>query len=137
MYVDDFLATHTRGSDIRDQFAKAYSERFAWRDYGTEVGEFLSMNINQSKEGITIDSERYITDMATEFFPGGVHAAYELPSTEQLTKLVTEAAQAKVVPDQALLHRYDSLVMKELFPAEAWTKPSARWHHAEMEQQGP
>ena len=126
LYVDDFLAAHTRGSDIRDEFAEAYTKRFLWTDYGTELGEFLSINICQTEGGITIDSERYITDLAAEFFPGGVHAAYELPSTEQLTKLVKEAAAAKVVPEQTLLHRFASLVMKELFVSTV-TRPEVAW----------
>ena len=74
LYVDDFLTAHTAGSDIREEFAQAYSTHFKWTDFGTDLGEFLSIRILQQDGIISIDSERYITDITEELFPGGVHA---------------------------------------------------------------
>ena len=34
----------------RDAFAEAYGQRFQWRDFGTDLGEFLSARIVQTPE---------------------------------------------------------------------------------------
>ena len=73
VYVDDLLFAHTRGSNIRDEFAEAFSKDFSWKDFGTNLHEFLSMRIVQSPGKATLDMERFISDMFHEFMPGGTH----------------------------------------------------------------
>ena len=70
---------------------------------------------------ITLDLERYITDVTAHYFPGGVHAAYAVPATLDLVKLVEDAStrkeEIKSAIDPELHKRYRSIVGALLFIA--------------------
>jgi hypothetical protein len=95
VYVDDIVTFHTRGSTLRDEFAKAYGDRFEWTDFGTDLEEFLSVRITQSGSTVKLDMSRYIFDLATDVFPGGPHATYTVPASMDLPKMVYEALDNK------------------------------------------
>ena len=94
-YVDDILTFTTKGSTLRKEFAADFSKDFEWTDFGTDLHEFLSVNIEQKPGEVTLDMERYITDMVTEHFPAGVHHAYSTPAETDLAKFVAKAAAAR------------------------------------------
>jgi hypothetical protein len=95
VYVDDIVTFHTRGSTLRDEFVESYGGRFDWTDFGTDLEEFLSVRITQSGSTVKLDMSRYISDLATEVFPGGPHATYAVPARQELPKMVHEALDGK------------------------------------------
>ena len=115
VYVDDLLFAHTRNSDIRDVFAAAFSKDFMWKDFGTDLREFLSMRIVQYPGKITLDMERYISDMFDEFMPGGAHVDYPTPTTPDLEDIVMDAARSKAKIEPSLVARYQRIVCKMLY----------------------
>ena len=118
VYVDDVLSLHTRNCNIRKVWALWYGEKYDYTDFGTDIGEFISIHVVQGPGYVTIDSERYIEDLMRNFFPGGAHLTYDIPTTADLYKLVTSAAEARVVPDDKdMLARFQSLVMSLLYVA--------------------
>ena len=60
MYVDDVLMLHTRNCNIRKVWALWYGEKYDYTDFGTDIGEFISIHVVQGPGYVTIDSERYI-----------------------------------------------------------------------------
>ena len=96
VYVDDIVTLHSMGSSLRDEFAGKFGDEFVWTDYGTDLQEFLSMRIIQTSNTVSIDMERYITDLYHEIFgKGGSHASYAVPARQELPKMVREAAEKK------------------------------------------
>ena len=115
VYVDDLLFAHTRGSNIRDEFAEAFSRDFSWKDFGTELHEYLSVRITQTAGQTTLDMERYISDMFDEFMPSGSHVDYQTPTTPDLENIVADAIRAKAKIEPRLLQRYQRLVCMSLY----------------------
>ena len=128
LYVDDLLILVDKGTDMRERFATAFGERFPFEDFGENIGslnEFLSIRVTQSPHRFEIDSERYITELAQEMFPGGVHAEYSVPAASELPKLVEEATRLKDEPsqlDKESVMRYRRLVGALLYVSTA-TRP--------------
>eukprot|EP00965_Chrysotila_dentata_P188307 6172663-Pleurochrysis_carterae.AAC.2 len=79
LYVDDIITAHTRGSSLRDEWAKDESSISRWTDFGNNLQEFVSIRLRQVPGVIRLNSERYIIELANEVFPGGIHADYACP----------------------------------------------------------
>jgi hypothetical protein len=121
LYVDDLLIFADKGCDMRVRFMDTFKTLFPVEDFGEEIGtlhEFLSIRIVKTPHSVCLDSERYITELAAEMFPGGVHAQYAVPATVELPKLVEDATRNKDQPsrlDKHLVTRYRRLVGAMLY----------------------
>ena len=120
-YVDDMLLGARPGSKLRADFAQAYAKRFNVTIAGTDLDEFLSINITRNNDtgAISLDMERYITDLALEAFPGGPHGQYSVPARLELPSLVRAACKAKdtTVANTHVGTRYRFIVMAMLYVA--------------------
>ena len=99
LYVDDIIMIAPKDNKMRNEFAEDFGAEFPWVDFGEDIGasnrEYVGIRITQATGMVTIDSERYIEDLLTEFFPGGVHATYAVPARPELPKMVEEAIRRK------------------------------------------
>ena len=95
VYVDDILTYSPKGSRLRKEWAAKFSETFDWTDFGKDLHEFLSVQVTQSPDSVEIGMQRYIESCVSEAFPGGTHAKYETPATEDLARDVAKASNAK------------------------------------------
>eukprot|EP00965_Chrysotila_dentata_P124924 4129661-Pleurochrysis_carterae.AAC.1 len=71
LYVDGIITAHRRGTSLRSDRAEHFSSKFSWTDSGTDLQEFVSIRLRQTPGVVRLDSERYITELASEIFPGG------------------------------------------------------------------
>ena len=135
LYVDDLLIWVDRGTDMRERFMATFAEVFPVTDFGEDIGasnsEYLSIRILlPAPYTVTLDCERYITDITAQFFPGGVHASYAVPARLELPMLVDEAVRGKEETirtiDPELHTRYRSLVGALLFIAIT-TRPDVQY----------
>ena len=135
LYVDDILIFVDQGTDMRERFMQRFAAVFPTTDFGEDIGahnnEYLSIRIRRPEPYVvTLDVERYVTDICAQFFPGGVHAAYTVPARLELVGLVDDAIRckeetlAKIDPD--LHSRYRSIVGALLFIAIT-TRPDVQY----------
>ena len=135
LYVDDILIFVDQGTDMRERFMQRFAAVFPTTDFGEEIGahnnEYLSIRIRRPEPYVvTLDVERYVTDICAQFFPGGVHAAYTVPARLELVGLVDGAVRrkeetlAKINPD--MHSRYRSIVGALLFIAIT-TRPDVQY----------
>ena len=126
LYVDDILLFVDKGTDMRDRFMTRFASVFPVTDFGADIGahnnEYLSIRILRPEPYVvTLDVERYITDICAQFFPGGVHAAYTVPARLELVGIVDDVIRRKEETkdniDPALHTRFRSLVGALLFIA--------------------
>eukprot|EP00965_Chrysotila_dentata_P009109 296707-Pleurochrysis_carterae.AAC.1 len=78
---------------------------FRWPDFGTDLQEFVSVRLRQTPGDVRLDSERYMTELASEFFPGGVHANYAVPARPKLPSMVDDAVRRKSDANNMTLDR--------------------------------
>ena len=106
LYVDDIIMIAPKDNKMRNEFAEDFGAEFPWVDFGEDIGasnrEYVGIRITQATGMVTIDSERYIEDLLTEFFPGGVHATYAVPARPELPKMVEEAIRRKTETNRTL-----------------------------------
>ena len=95
VYVDDILTFTTEGSDMYDDFEKAFTKDFDWTSFGTDLHDFVSVRIHQKPGEVTLDMEDYITRCVEEAFPGGVHHEYTTPADLDLPQFVAKVVAAK------------------------------------------
>ena len=129
LYVDDAIFFVDKGSDMRVRFAERFGEYFPWKDFGEGIGdmnEFVSIRVQKEPGKVMLDSERYIKELSDEMFPGGVHAVYSIPASNDLPKLVDDAIRRKEATKETLdshsVTRYRRLVGALLFLSTA-TRP--------------
>ena len=122
LYVDDAIFFVDKGSDMRVRFAERFGEYFPWKDFGEGIGdmnEFVSIRVQKEPGKVMLDSERYIKELSDEMFPGGIHAVYSIPASNDLPKLVDEAIRrkeaTKATLDPLSVTRYRRLVGALLF----------------------
>ena len=122
LYVDDAIFFVDKGSDMRVRFAERFGEYFPWKDFGEGIGdmnEFVSIRVQKEPGKVMLDSERYIKELSDEMFPGGVHAVYSIPASNDLPKLVDDAIRRKEATKETLdshsVTRYRRLVGALLF----------------------
>jgi hypothetical protein len=95
VYVDDIIRFCTWDSKLDDEFAQKFSAVFDWTDFGTDLHDYLAIRMRQTKGTVELDMQKYIEDMADEFFPGGTHHAYTVPADTDLPNVVYKASVAK------------------------------------------
>ena len=117
IYVDDIITLCTKGSTLRDEWAERFTAKFKWKDFGTNLSEFLSINITQDTESVKLDMQRYIEEATKELFPGGVHHNYSTPAEECLGRDVYKASLAKDTShaNTEVGERFRKITMKMLY----------------------
>ena len=95
VYVDDILTFSAKDSKIYDEFERDFTAKYTWNNFGTDLHDFVSIDITQKPGEVKLGMDKYIDAMAAEFFPAGVHHAYTTPAESDLAAVVYQASIAK------------------------------------------
>ena len=120
VFVDDIVTFSTPAGNLYREWERVFGDRFEWTNFGTELHEFVSVNITQTPERVTLDMERYIDEMAAEMFPGGVHSRASVPADTDLPSVVFSAGITKddTYADTDIGKRFRRLTMQLLYCAQ-------------------
>jgi len=125
LYVDDLLIVSSTDED-RNDFLTFWQDKFPCSTSDGLEFEYLGANISVSARGIKLSSERYINTLVGTYFPGGIHGKYSVPADKSIVEAVELATDKKVVPDQSILKRFQSLVGALLYVSVA-TRPDIQF----------
>jgi len=116
VYVDDLVIVHT-DKTARDAFIADMKKEFAFTDQGP-LTEVLGMQVEQTKDHVTISHEKYINNLVDTFMKGEANRKeHKTPASLDLPRLVNEAVDSTEVPSPELVKEYRSLVGSLLYTA--------------------
>ena len=73
--LDDIIS-FCDDDELYAEYAAAFFGKFKGTDFGTDLHEWNSMRITQKPGEVKLDMQRYIEDVITDAFPGGIHHKY-------------------------------------------------------------
>ena len=119
VYVDD-VVWFTNSERLNTEFETKFGEHFDWTNFGTDLHDYLSIDIAQTETEVTLGMESYITRMYEDYYgEGKPHHSYSTPADTDLPKVVHQAAKNKdsTMKDTALAKRFRRLCMQLLYCA--------------------